>query len=148
MFYSYILARMGFCMKAKIEKKERSESIKLIFKYFKALLASLIITFSSIILFALIIKWASLSDNVIVPVNLVIKAVSVFVGALILTKAQTKGLLNGLIYGIVYTLISFTIFSALAGTFVIGLAILSDFAFNGVVGGIAGILGVNIKKKN
>ena len=132
---------------AKTERKELSIGAKTILRYIKSLFISLIITFGSIILFAFIIKWASLGDNVIAPVNLVIKGISVFIGALILVAGKTKGLINGLLFGVIYTLISFLIFSILAGTFVLGLGIIADFAFNGIVGGIAGILGVNIKKK-
>ena len=132
---------------SKTDKKQRSAGSIFVFKYIKALMASLIITFALIIIFAFIIKWANLPDDVISPVNLVIKALSVFLGSLILTKAGNKGLLKGLLFGVVYTLASFTIFSALAGTFVLGLGIISDFAFAGVVGGIAGIVGANIKRR-
>ena len=133
-------------MKTKTEKKERSEGAIKILKYFKSLLISLIITFAAIIIFAFVIKWANLPDSVITPVNLVIKAVSVFFGAMILTKGSNKGLLNGLIFALVYTLMAFTIFSILAGEFSLGLGLVADFGFTAIVGVIGGIIGVNIKK--
>ena len=134
-------------MKTKTEKKERSEGAIKILKYFKSLLISLIITFAAIITFAFVIKWANLPDSVITPVNLVIKAVSVFFGAMILTKGSTKGLLNGLIFALVYTLMAFTVFSILAGEFSLGLGLVADFGFTAIVGVIGGIIGVKIKKK-
>lgn len=130
----------------KAEKKERTAGSIFVFKYIKALMLSLIVTFASIILFAFIIKWASLPDSVISPVNLVIKGVSVFLGALVLTKGGNKGLLKGFLFGALYTLLSFVIFSCLAGTFVLGLGLIADIAFAGIMGAVAGILGVNIKK--
>ena len=133
-------------MASKTEKKEVSVGTKIIFGYVKALMLSLIITFASIILFAFIIKWANLSDEVISPVNLVIKAVSVFVGAFVFTRGQTKGLLKGFLFAVLYTLVAFVIFSSLAGTFVLGLGLVADFAFTGLVGAIAGVVGVNSKK--
>ena len=130
----------------KNRKKGKKRIIKKVLKYIKSIFVSLIITFACIILFAFIIKWASLSDKVIAPVNLVIKGISVFAGVLMLTKGGEKGLFKGLIFAVVYTLISFTIFSSLAGNFVLGLGIVADFGFNAVVGILSGILGVNIKK--
>ena len=134
-------------MKTKTKTKIQSEGTIKILKFLKSLFVSLIITFAGIIIFAFIIKWADLPDGCITPVNLVIKGLSIFAGALVLTKGSTKGLVNGLIFGLIYTLISFVIFSILAGTFVLGLGIVADFAFAIVVGIISGIIGVNIKTK-
>ena len=131
---------------AKTETKTRSEGTVKILKYIKSLFVALIITFACIIIFAFVIKWANLPDSVIAPVNLVIKALSVFVGAIILTKNGKKGLINGIIFALVYTLVCFVIFSALAGGFVLGLGIVSDFVFNALAGAIGGILGANLKK--
>ena len=133
-------------MGAKTENKTTSIGGKVIFGYIKALMLSLIITFASIILFAFIIKWANLNDNIISPVNLVIKAGSVFVGAYVFTKGQTKGIFKGFLFAILYTLIAFIVFSSLVGDFVLGLGLVADFAFTGLVGAIAGIIGANSKK--
>ncbi len=132
----------------KTKNKERSEGTLILLRYLKSLFISLIITFGCIIIFAFVIKWASLPDSVISPVNLVIKGISVFFGVFVLTKASTKGLVNGIIFACLYTLLAFTIFSLLAGTFVLGFGLLADFAFTAVVGAIAGIIGVNVKKKH
>ena len=134
--------------KVSAEKKEISVGRAFIFKYIKSLLLALIITFASIILFAFIIKWANLNDSVISPVNMVIKGVSVFLGSLVLTKGGSGGLLKGFIFAILYTLLSFVVFSLLAGTFVLGLGLISDVAFLRVVGAIGGVLGVNIRRKD
>ena len=133
-------------MSTKTESKTVSVGGKIIFGYIKALMLSLIITFASIILFAFIIKWANLSDEIISPVNLVIKAISVFVGAFVFTRGQTKGIFKGFLFAVLYTLIAFVVFSSLAGGFVIGLGLIADLAFTGTVGAVAGILGVNLKR--
>ena len=127
-------------MSAKTERKEKSEGTITILKYVKSLFISLIITFASIILFAFVIKWVGLSDSVITPVNLVIKALSVFIAVLVLTKNKTRGLIKGISFAIVYTFASFIIFSILAGEFVLGLGLVADFAFNIIVGAITGLL--------
>jgi len=134
-------------MSAKTERKEKSEGTITILKYVKSLFISLIITFASIILFAFIIKWASLPDGVITPVNLVIKGLSVFAGVLVLTKNTSKSLIKGVVFAILYTLLAFTIFSCLAGTFVLGFGLVSDFAYSIAVGIIASCIRA-LRKKN
>lgn len=111
-----------------------------VFKVIKSLFVSLIITFASIIIFAFIIKWAQLEDSIITPVNLVIKALSVLLGVIILNRKSSRKLLNGALFGVFYTMISFLIFSCLAGEFIFGLGLLADFGFNIMVGVAASFL--------
>ena len=134
-------------MKTETQKQNEGIIKQNIFRYLKALFVSLIITFACIILFAFIIKWASLPDKVISPVNMVIKAISVFFGAMVLTKNSTKGMLQGLLFAGLYTLLAFIIFSILAQKLTLGLGFVADLAFAVVVGAIGGMVGVNVKKK-
>lgn len=133
-------------MKTRTQTQNSRVGLIAILKFIKSLFISLIITFACIIVFAFVIKWTGLADCYITPVNLVIKAISVFAGAFILTKKQSGGLIKGGVFAVIYTLISFTIFSILAGGFHLGLGLVSDFAFNIVVGAVAGIIGVNKQK--
>lgn len=134
-------------MKTETQKQNVGILKKSIFRYVKSIFVSLIITFACIILFAFVLKWANLPDKVISPVNMTIKALSVFLGAIVLTKGSTKGMLQGLVFAGIYTLLAFTIFSLLAGEFTLGLGLVSDIGFAVVVGAIGGMIGVNIKKK-
>lgn len=133
-------------MKTETQKQNEGIIKQNIFRYLKALFVSLIITFACIILFAFIIKWASLPDKVISPVNMAIKAISVFFGAMVLTRTSTKGMLQGLIFAGIYTILAFTIFSILAQKLTLGLGLIADLAFAVVVGAIGGAVGVNVKK--
>lgn len=133
-------------MKTETQKQNEGIIKQNIFRYLKALFVSLIITFACIILFAFIIKWASLPDKVISPVNMAIKAISVFFGAMVLTRNSTKGMLQGLLFAGIYTILAFTIFSILAQKITLGLGLVADLAFAVVVGAIGGAVGVNVKK--
>lgn len=133
-------------MKTETQKQNEGTIKQNIFRYLKALFVSLIITFACIILFAFIIKWASLPDKVISPVNMAIKAISVFFGAMVLTRNSTKGMLQGLLFAGIYTILAFTIFSILAQKLTLGLGLIADLAFAVVVGAIGGAVGVNVKK--
>lgn len=135
-------------MKTKTETVKTESPLKSnIFRYLKALFVSLIITFALIIIFAFVIKWASLDDKFISPVNMAIKGLSVFFGAMVLTKNSSKGILQGLLFAGLYTIFAFTIFSILAQKLTLGLGLVADLAFSLVVGAIGGILGVNLHKK-
>lgn len=133
-------------MKTETQKQNEGIIKQNIFRYLKALFVSLIITFACIILFAFIIKWASLPDKVISPVNMAIKAISVFFGAMVLTRNSTKGMLQGLLFAGIYTILAFTIFSILAQKLTLGIGFIADLAFAVVVGAIGGAVGVNVKK--
>ena len=133
-------------MKTETQKQNEGIIKQNIFRYLKALFVSLIITFACIILFAFIIKWASLPDKVLSPVNMAIKAISVFFGAMVLTRNSTKGMLQGLLFAGIYTILAFTIFSILAQKLTLGLGLIADLAFAVVVGAIGGAVGVNVKK--
>jgi len=133
-------------MVSKTESKEKSVGVITILKVIKGLFVSLIITFASIILFAFTIKWANLNDNIISPVNLIIKAISVLAGVLVINKNSSKKLINAVVFASLYSIIAFTVFSLLAGNFVLGLGLIADFAFNIVVGIVASVLSIVGKK--
>ena len=127
-------------MLVKSKHKDRNEGVIAILKVIKSLFISLIITFACIIVFAFIIKYFDLNDNIISPVNLVIKAISLIVGILFLNKNSSKNIIKGIIFAIIYTMISFLIFSLLAGELVLGFGLVSDFGFNIIVGIVACVL--------
>gem|GEM_PF-4837126 len=56
-----------------------------IISYIKACVISLIITLVLILVFALILKFTSVPNSAIAPINMMIKAISVAIGAIILT---------------------------------------------------------------
>lgn len=114
--------------------------------FIKGIIVSFIITFSLIIIFAFTIKWLTLNDSIISPVNLVIKGISIAIGSLIFTRKSTKGFLKGAIFGIIYTIIAFVLFSLLAGSISFNLGLLLDILFSVVIGSTMGIVGVNTKK--
>ena len=112
----------------------------------KGIIVSFIITFSSIILFAFLIKWFNFSDNIISPVNLAIKGISIVVGAYIFTRKGNKGIIKGGLFGLLYISIAFILFSLLAGTFNLNIGFVLDLLFGLIVGAVIGIIGANTKK--
>lgn len=101
-----------------------------------------------ILLFALLIRFCNINDNWIFPVNQVIKVISMFFGGVVfLRKHNQKGFVKGLILGLLYYLLSYLIFSILQGDFVLNMSHFYDFILTILMGGLVGIIVVNIIKK-
>ena len=84
-----------------------------------------------------------ISDVFIVPATLLIKGISVLVGAVVAIKGTNKGLVKGAVFGAVYIVVALVVFSVLAGTFQVGVSTILDVAFASLLGGIVGIVKVN-----
>lgn len=101
-----------------------------------------------ILLFALLIRFCNINDNWIFPVNQVIKVISMFFGGVVfLRRHNHKGFVKGLILGLLYYLLSYLIFSILQGDFVLNMSHFYDFILTILMGGLVGIIVVNIIKK-
>ena len=100
-----------------------------------------------VLVFAFLLKFTSIPDSAINPVNQIIKGVSVFAGVFIgLKKSKELGLVNGVLIGLFYTILAFLVFSILSGKFICDITFVTDIIFGAVIGGICGIICVNIKK--
>ena len=111
-----------------------------------ATLISLLSSLLFVLLFALIIRWADLDEKVIVPVNYVIKFLSIFLGVMIMFKDNKNGILKGLIAGAVFMLLSFLIFNAMDGFKSVNFNWI-DLIFIPAGGAISGIIKVNIPSR-
>ncbi len=111
----------------------------------KGLIISLIFTMFFICIFALLISVFNIPNQAIKPINQLIKILSVFIGCFFSISGD-KGLLKGLILGTVITLITYLIFSIIAKTNVFSVSILWEILLGIAVGGLSGIISVNVKK--
>lgn len=112
----------------------------------KAVLLATLISLGLVLIFAIIIKFASLPSGVIMPVNIAIKIISLLAGILIGFKQAQNGLLKGAVTGLVYMLFTFFIFAALSGFKDIKFSWI-DLITLPVAGAISGIIAVNIRRK-
>lgn len=113
----------------------------------KGVIAGLCVALVGILLFAFVLRFTSISDKIIAPVNQVIKGTSIFIGVFIgLKKHKSNGLLNGVLIGLVFTVLAFLVFSLLDGGFSFDGTFFNDLIFGSIIGGICGIICVNLKK--
>ena len=132
-------------MSSEVGYKDKKQ---LLFSVFSGTLLAIASTLIMILLFALIIRFFNISDNFIFPVNQVIKVISLFLGILIVLKKQSnKGFLKGILLGLLYYILSTIVFSILQGSFSFRLNNLLDLLLTILIGGIIGIIVVNIKKR-
>lgn len=137
--------------KLKKRVKEHSGEGSFFLNTLKGALIALSVSLIGILTFAFIIRFATISDGAISPINQVIKGVSILLGCFIgLKKSKEMGFISGLVIGIFYTIIAFITFSILDGQFVFSKTLLNDLLFGGIIGAICGIIAVNFigsKKK-
>lgn len=125
--------------------KSKSSELKgnIIINYLKGLIVSMMVSFILVILLAFSLKWFSLNEKYIQPLNLAIKTISVFVGAFIAIKGNSKGLIKGVSFGLLYIFVAFACFSILANTYTFDLSLFLDMLFACVAGGTVGVIKVN-----
>lgn len=112
----------------------------------KAVLFSTLISLAFVLIFAIVIRFANVQNSAIMPVNIAIKIVSIFLGVLIGFKHPQNGLLKGAISGLAYMLFTFLIFSALNGFQDVKFSWI-DLITLPIAGALSGILAVNIKSR-
>ena len=94
--------------------------------------------------FSLIGLAVTVSEKVVLPVNLTIKAVSIFVGCAVALRGS-KGLLRGVIAGLVFTCVSGLLFSLVGGDFTFTWLLVVEVLFGAIAGGLSGAFAVNLR---
>ena len=102
-------------------------------------------SFLSAVVFASVLRASSLSDSVIYPVNQMLKSVSILLGVLVAVRGE-KGLIKGAAVGALYTAVSYLLFASIGGDFSLSWLILAELLLCVVVGGLSGIIAVNLKR--
>ncbi|MGI5842267.1 MAG: TIGR04086 family membrane protein [Christensenellales bacterium] len=129
---------------AQVERKDNSVFIGIL----KGVLYAVVISLISVLVFAFVLRFVPIADSAISPVNQVIKGLSILFGTIIgLKKSKEMGLISGLLIGFFYTMISFFVFSILSREFKFSKTLINDLMFGSIIGGISGIIAVNLKKK-
>lgn len=113
----------------------------------KGVLVAVCVSIVGVLAFAIVYKFVQIGDTTIKIVNQVIKVLSVVLGVNVALKSdRKKGAVKGILVGVIYSIVSYTVFGLLSSTFTFSLSVLFDALFAGIVGLIAGISLVNLKK--
>ncbi len=131
-------------MKLKFDKTTFLDSL---FAIIKMVLISIVTSLVLVLVVALIAKYCSLDNAVVIALNYVIKVVSVLIGAIFGVGNKPRGPVNGGIGGFVYMLLAFLLFSGLNGGIDGSKFSWIDMICLTLAGVISGIISVNIKRK-
>lgn len=125
--------------------KETENGGGFFFSALKGIINAVIITLVGVLIFAAVIKIASLGKGVIKAVNQFIKIIAIFLGCSFSVR-QNNGALKGGIIGAGATAVTYLLFALIGGGAEFGFGFLFDLIFGIIVGGISGIISVNVKK--
>ena len=113
----------------------------------KSIIIAIIFSLLGVLILALFVKLFSMNSKAIMPINQVIKILSIFGGCFLGIKNLEKGALKGGLIGIFYTLISILVFGIIEKSISFKAFNWFDLLAGTIAGIISGILVVNIKKK-
>lgn len=113
----------------------------------KSLLLTVAFSLVFVLIFAVVIKFVDLGDEIIMPVNEVLKSLSVLFGMLLGIKSPCKGALKGGLVGALFCVVSYLLFGIINADFSVDLMQLIDSAIMIVMGVVSGIIAVNVKEK-
>lgn len=115
-----------------------------IFQAAKAVIAAVVFSLAAVLLFALVIKLFSVPSSAITVVTRIIKALAIAGGVILFVKDE-RGLLKGAAAGTLGAAVTYLIFAAIAGG-KFSVLFLAELLFGAIIGGVAGIIAVNIRK--
>lgn len=111
----------------------------------RASLIAIIISLLAVLTLGIIMKFVDISSTILLPVNQVIKVISVLLGCILGIKCKTRGALKGLVVGAIYTLASILIFWIVNGSLTGNFGVV-DAVSGLIIGAVSGIIAVNTGK--
>ena len=117
----------------------------ILFSIVKGVALALAFSFLCAVIFASILRFTSLPDKVIYPVNQAIKLCAVVLGALVFVRGE-KGWLQGLAIALLFTALSYLTFSAIGGDFSLSWWIVIELLLGALAGVVGGVVGVNCRR--
>lgn len=114
----------------------------------KGLGIAFIITFIFLLIFAIVLTYSNVSENIINPTIIIITALSILIASSISNiKIKKNGLINGAIIGGVYIILLYLFSSIFRMEFALTIQSIIMIITGIVFGILGGIIGVNISSK-
>lgn len=128
-----------------MENIDKNELSKNAIRIIKGSITAIIITLLLLLIFAVLLTYTNIQENMINPVVIVITAISILIGSSISTlKIKKNGLLNGGLVGIIYILVIYFISSVTGSGFSCNINTIIMMVSSMIAGMLGGIIGVNL----
>lgn len=125
-----------------LDKNETKENL---IRIIKGSGIALGITISSLFIFAILLTYTNIQENTMIPVVIIITAVSILIGSSLSTlRIKKNGLLNGALVGVIYILLIYIISSLTGSGFSLNIMSIIMLVSSIIAGMIGGIIGVNL----
>lgn len=129
-----------------VKVNENSESSNNIVRVLKGSILAIITSIIGLIIFAMVLTYTNVNENIIPTVIIVITAISILIGSQITTsKIKKNGIVNGILVGLIYILFLYLISSIISKNFSFNNYAIIMVATSIAIGGLGGIIGVNRK---
>lgn len=128
-----------------MDSLDKNEIKQNIIRILKGSITAIVLTLILLFIFAIILTYTNLQENVMSPVIIVITAISILIGSSISTlKIKKNGLLNGAFVGIIYIVTIYIISSLISSNFNLNINSIIMLVSAVVAGMLGGIIGVNL----
>ena len=129
-----------------MENLDKNEVMQNFIRIIKGSVTAIITTLILLFIFATILTYTNIQEEVISPVIIIITAVSILIGSSISTmRIKKMGLINGALVGLIYILTIYLISSITGSGFNLQIQTVIMMVASIVAGMIGGIIGVNLK---
>ena len=128
-----------------MENLDKNELSTNFIRIIKGSVTAIIITLILLFIFAILLTYTKLQENIISPVVIVVTAISILIGSSISTlKIKKNGLLNGAFVGIIYIATIYIISSLTGSGFSCNINAIIMMVSSIIAGMLGGIIGVNL----
>lgn len=128
-----------------MENLDKNELSTNFIRIIKGSVTAIIITLILLFIFAILLTYTKLQENIISPVVIVVTAISILIGSSISTlKIKKNGLLNGAFVGIIYIATIYIISSLTGSGFSCNINTIIMIVCSIIAGMLGGIIGVNL----
>lgn len=125
-----------------LDKNEAKENL---IRIIKGSGIALGITLAFLFIYAILLTYTNIQENTMIPVVIIITAISILIGSSLSTlKIKKNGLINGTLVGIIYIFLLYIISSVTGSGFSLNLMSIIMVTASIIAGMIGGIIGVNL----
>ena len=128
-----------------MDNLDKNESKENLIRIIKGSGIALGITILSLFIFAILLTYTNIQESTMIPVVIIITAVSILIGSSLSTlRIKKNGLLNGALVGVIYILLIYIISSLTGSGFSLNIMSIIMLVSSIIAGMIGGIIGVNL----